>query len=84
MVFIQPCQEPDYSLHDEHHYTLHIHLACSGDGRYESPALAIKRKIIITGTKVTWPMKKSPFKPLPKYTTVFGIPVFADKGTSVI
>jgi hypothetical protein len=28
-------------------------------------------------------MKKSPFKPLPKYTTVFGIPVFADKGTSV-
>jgi len=37
----------------------------------------------MAGTKVTWPMKKSPFSPLPKYTTVFGVPVFADKKTSI-
>merc|ERR1711997_215968 len=31
----------------------------------------------VTETKVTWTMKTSPVSSLPKYTTVFGVPVFA-------
>jgi len=34
------------------------------------------------GTKVTWTLKTSPVSSLPKYTTVFGVPVFAASSTT--
>ena len=34
------------------------------------------------GTKVTWTLKTSPVSSLPKYTTVFGVPVFASSSTT--
>jgi len=36
------------------------------------------------GTKVTWTLKTSPFSSLPKYTTVFGVPVFASSSTTAV
>merc|ERR1719510_1169297 len=34
------------------------------------------------GSKVTWSLKTSPVSSLPKYTTVFGVPVFAASSTT--
>merc|ERR1711910_275218 len=34
------------------------------------------------GTKVTWTLKTSPVTVLPKFTTVFGVPVFASSSTT--
>ena len=40
-------------------------------------------KYYIGTTKVTWPLKTSPVSEYPKYSLVFGLPVFGDSKTTV-